>query len=648
MRAKEKACRAWVEICENCSNHDEFFAGVFSAIWENTMPYVQMCDEMCDKFSIATLCKDTVAIQELYNMANLSDYQKEQIKSMLKTNRELFLTLNPYILQEKYAFLKSYLYELSLDTIIQDQLLSLDDYELYILKKVVDLASSYGINACRLIATLINHVGRSSIPGRNNEKILEKFNSFFQLVKEYESIYSLDDAIVGNIGFIIKTGLFPKNIEELRNFTGKIKGMLSEDIATNSDIDDLKDDLLYALFGMDLSDAEIFVRDFDIEGISTEASLKEGIVELATIKMILECQDIDKLKEVATIFINDEDFKINLFNNSLLEENLLLLYAHEFNKCKPEFKESNLLTTIDGIPVYDSGDSFYSIVKTLGAFSEDGNGHINYYEEWNNDRYRSHVNAVSLIRNDNLAFAEQDGQYHIKLGFCHFDEMMFLGGGIKDINSTPDSRNMGVKIYSKLCFPSKFVDSTREWHNELDYERKNMDPQNPHFKKNPDFIILDQECEDISQLSLEEQRQFEEYRNNTIKAAKEFGNLPVLVINRERIAKNEIHCIRQMLDNYTDSRDIELLKRIIIKFNNNRNGCRGAQHKFIREKYFSNQYFQEILNEIDGILPDTQREFFYEFVRSEYEKMSQCLYDDTTVDLPIKPSAFSKRGDLNV
>ena len=40
MRTKEQACTAWREMCKNCSNHEEFFAGVCSAIWENTMPYI--------------------------------------------------------------------------------------------------------------------------------------------------------------------------------------------------------------------------------------------------------------------------------------------------------------------------------------------------------------------------------------------------------------------------------------------------------------------------------------------------------------------------------------------------------------------------------------------------------------------------------
>jgi len=648
MRKKDKAIKAWKEICNNCTNHEEYFAGLSSAIWENTMPYVELCDEMCDKFSIATLCKDTAAIQELYNTTILSDYQKQKIKSMLNNNNELLLTLNPYILQEKYEFLEPYINELALDAVIQDRLLSLEDYELYILEKIVKLSRSYGVNTHSLIGNIIDNLGRSSVPGRNNEKHLESISSLFELIKECENKYTLNDEIIGNIGFIIKTGIFPNSVEELKDFTSFIKEMLFKRINIDVKIDELKNDLLYALFGMDLSDSKFFVKDFDLEGLSSELELNEGVVELTTIKMILDCEDADKLKEIVKVIIDDPEFEINLFSNSLVKENILLLFAKEFNKCKPKFTESNYLTTLDGIKLYDSGNEFYSIVKTLGAFSDDGRGQENYYEEWNNDRYRSHVNAVSLIRNDNLAFAEQDGKMHIKLGFFDFEESMFLGGGNKDINSTPDSRKMTAEIYSLLSLPNKFINSTRQWHNELDYERKNADLQNIHFKKNPDFIILDQECEDISQLSLEEQKQFEEYKNNTIRAAKEFGNLPVLVINREKIAKNEISLIRGMLDEFKISHDMELLKNIIIKFNNNRNGCRGPQHKYIREKYFSNDFFQNLLDEIDSVLLEEQKEYFYEFVKDEHKKMARCNYDRTTKDIPILPSELSKRGGLNV
>ena len=91
----------------------------------------------------------------------------------------------------------------------------------------------------------------------------------------------------------------------------------------------------------------------------------------------------------------------------------------------------------------------------------------------------------------------------------------------------------------------------------------------------------------------EERKKYDELLSNSIKAAKDFGNIPILVINREKIAKNEINVIEEMLDDYNLTHDMELLRKIIIKFNNNRNGCRGPQHKYIRENYFSNEFFEK-------------------------------------------------------
>ena len=471
MRKKEQACQAWRDICKNCENEEEYFAGVFTAAWKKTLPFVEMCDEDCDKFSIATLSKDTEAIKYLYDSINLDDKIIEEIKKMLSVNNELLLTLNPFILQDKYSFLSPLYNELALDTIIQDKLLSLNDFELNILKRIVNLSHEYGINPNNLISSIINNIGRSSIPGRNNERFLDQFDNFFKIVQELDSEQILDDNIIENISYILQTGIFPTDKEELKNFNNSIKEMIFNHINGSDSVEEIKDDLFYALFGMGLSDAKTFVNAYDLDGISNELLMEPGIIELMSIRMIISEEDINKLKELSMSLLNDKDFSINLFNNCLLEENVLKVFAKEFNKCKPNFSEANLISTIDNIKLYDAGTNFYSIVKTLGAFSEDGIGLTNYYDEWNNDRYRSHINAVSLIRNDNLAFAEQDGKLHIKLGFYNFREKMFLGGGNKDINSTPDSRELGVKIYSKLSFPSKFINITREWHNELDYER---------------------------------------------------------------------------------------------------------------------------------------------------------------------------------
>lgn len=652
MRKKDEACKIWLEICHNCKNHEEMFAGCFSAVWEDTLKFIEKANNSADKFSLATLSKDTKAVQSLYDSISLNDYQKSLIKELLEKNEELLLTLNPYVLDSKYAFLNSVIDELVVDTIIQDKLLSLDDYELSVLKRITEYCIEYGVNPNNIISIIINNIGFSSIPGRNNEIWLDRFDSFFKLLKSYENTNGkIDKKMLGNVAVILKTGIcFPTTIDEIVSYNDVVKNILKEQV-DNKDIslEELKENIIWVLFAMDLSDANFFVKAFNMDGAPSEYYTSPGFIELLALKMLLETDDIEKLKSVANEFINNPEYEINLFNNNLMEENLLLLYAREFNKCKPRFNDNNLINTIDGIRFYDSGEDFYAIVKTLGAFSDDGKSSENYYEEWNNKRYRSHVNAVSLIRNDNLAFAEQDGNVHIKFGFLNFDEKRFLGGGIKDINSAPDSRAMGVKIYSKLYFPDEFVNHTREWHNELDYERKNSDTSSVEFKKNPDFIILDQEVEDITTMTPEEKKQYDELVSNSIKASKDFGNISILVINREKIAKNEINTIRTMLDNYNLTHNIELLRRIIIRFNNNRNGCRGPQHRYIRENYFSNEYFEKLLSEIDDNILDEHRQEFENLVLAENKKMAKCSYDDTTLDLPITANKDSqKRGGLNV
>ena len=441
----------------------------------------------------------------------------------------------------------------------------------------------------------------------------------------------------------------PTTLDELVNYNEDIKKLLIEQI-NNKDISfkKLKDNIIYILFAMDISDANLFVENFNIDEIPSEYYTSPGFIELLALKMLLETDDIEKLKSVGRELINNSTYEINLFNNNLLEENLLLLYAREFNKCHPKFTDDNLINTVDGIRFYDSGDNFYAIVKALGAFTDYGKNSENYYKEWNNSEYTNYINAVSLIRNDNLAFAEADGNDHIKLGFLNFDEKKFLGGGIKDINSARNIRGMGRTIESKLYFPNEFINHTRQWHNELNYERKNNEKVSAEFKKNPDFIILDQEVEDITQLTPEEKKKYDELVFNSIKAAKDFGNIPILVINRERIAKNEINNIRKMLDDYNSTHNIELLRKIIIKFSNNRNGCRGIQHKYIREHYFSNEYFEKLLAEIDDNILDEHRQEFENLVLTEHKKMKICSYDMTCLNLPVMANKNSqKRGESN-
>ena len=68
------------------------------------------------------------------------------------------------------------------------------------------------------------------------------------MVQELNNEQTLDDIIIGNIGYILKTGIFPTNKEELKDFNKSIKEMLYNHINESNSVEEIKDDLFYALF----------------------------------------------------------------------------------------------------------------------------------------------------------------------------------------------------------------------------------------------------------------------------------------------------------------------------------------------------------------------------------------------------------------
>jgi hypothetical protein len=642
MERKPELFKIWQDICDNCERREVTVSGVKLYSTRDALRFIERAEKMEDKFILATRSHDKVTIETLYDSIQLNDYQKEMISKLREHNEHLLLTLNPFVLNPKFEFLTPVIDELVVDCFAQEQLLSLNEYEISVLKRIVDYSVQYGINPREMIAKLLNNIGYDSTCSfeESADLWLNKIDDFFEMLHSYELTNGeFDEKVIGNIACALRSGFIPKVIGDVIDYNGAMKARLKELIeGKDISVEELKEHLIRHLFSMDMRDAQyVFAEHFSIDGVPEEYYMSPGVVELRALKMLLETDNIDKLKKIAREIINDPDFEITPFNNALLEENLLLIYAKEFNKCRPNFDDGNLICVKEGIKLYDSGNDFYAIVKVLGAFSEEGKKAENYYLEWNNKRYGNHVNSVSLIRNDNLAFAEIDGKPHIKLGFLNFGEKMFLGGGNQDLGANEESLRLQKSVYVfHLCFPEKLIDITRKWHNELAYERKNIGDSSGVFKKNPDFIILDLETQDISLLEPEEQKIYKELLADSLQAAKDFGNIPILVIDREKIAKNEIKVIWKMLDDYIVSCDFDLLKKIVVRFCNNRNGCRGPQHKYIRENYFSDAFFQNLLNDIYDVILAEHKQEFKNFVTDECKKLKGCSYDKekTTENIP--------------
>lgn len=629
MGTYEKEMKLWKEITKNCESTEEYFYGLFTGVWSGTYKYVSEADTIGSKFALAICAKDMETIERLYKETKLSDKEKSKLSRIKKRNADYKQTLNPGILADKYDFLDKYLDLIILDRPAQERLLSLNDKDLNLLKKLFYRLEEYDINPCNSLSKILSILGKRVISAWNRD------NKYTYLeFRENVNINELTDTDLDSLIFLLTIDYYfeIKYLDELRNINNELKKDLLSTIRSTDDITELKDDFLIVTYGFNYDDAKDLIKMFDFDYLE-EYSDNPAFITYSVIKEIVEEEDIEILRNVCLEFCGMYDYNFIPCRKEILIESLKNIFAKELNKCSIDFSKKKY-KEMEGIKIYDAGTEFIVKAKVIGAFSDEGKKESNAFEEWNQPRYSSHINALSLISNDNLAFA-QGAEESIILGFNHFDEKMFTTMYHSDNNSVVDSRGLDYNLfYNNVYFASiqKFINKTRNSHNEIDYDRQDYSENAPYFKKNPDYLIFVQELSDIEELPLELKEKQYSQLEKTIQVAKEFGNLPVLIIDREKCAKSETIKIKKLLELFTETKDYQYAKELIIKFGNNRNGTREG-HEIIRERYFSNTIFTEIMDIIVNHIKPEDITNLIELLEQETTSMSKNFYDKT-FDLP--------------
>ena len=201
---------------------------------------------------------------------------------------------------------------------------------------------------------------------------------------------------------------------------------------------------------------------------------------------------------------------------------------------------------------------------------------------------------------------------NVIFGFSSMEDTMLINCSNKDLGSSDFSKDLYVSIQERSRFmaPDELIDNTRGDYNELVYERRDLEKGAKNFKKNPDYIVFIEEYEDNNtwlekykdqpnrlkylQNQLNEQKQRWE---ETIKAAKDF-NIPIVKINREKCAKNEIEKIHATFNEFQNTLNPNLISDIITQYENNSVGL-CSPHEPLKSLYFSNKRMNFILNEIE-------------------------------------------------
>lgn len=643
MKTYEKEMQLWKEITKNCPSDDEVFYGTMSGVWKDTYKYVSQAETVAGKFALALCSKDEEAISRLHEETKLTDKEKAKLDRLKKHNAECLSTLNLAILNSKYDFLDKHIDLIALDHKAQERILSLNDKELLLLEKIYNRLLAYEIDPCTTLDKILSVLGKRIIPAWNRQ---EEYT--YQEFINNTNINELTDNELDTLIFLLSIDYYfeVKNIEELRNINNSLKQELLDTIRTTQDIDELKSDFLIVTYGFKLGDAKYLTRMFDFEGTDKYQN-DPSYITYSVIKQIVEEQDIEVLRNVCLEFCGMYDFNFIPCRKQILIENLKNIFAQELNSCDIDFQTKEEINEIEGIKLYNAGPEFIVKAKVIGAFSDEGRTKTNNFDDWNSPRYRAHINALSLVSNDNLAFAK-GAESSLIIGFNNFHPNMLTTMYHSDNNSVVESRSLGYNVFSNntyFAFPQNFINKTRNSHNEIDYERQDYQVNAPYFKKNPDYLIFVQEANNLEELPQDIRNTQQELLAKTIKASQEFGNLPVLIINREECAISETNKMNQLLETFTTTKDFSVAKELIIKFGNNRNGTREG-HEYIRNKYFSNKIFSDYMDIIVNHLnPDNIKDLI-DLLTSEEKAASNNFYDKT-FNLPYKLYIEELNAKLN-
>lgn len=188
------------------------------------------------------------------------------------------------------------------------------------------------------------------------------------------------------------------------------------------------------------------------------------------------------------------------------------------------------------------------IITSVAAYCR--NQPKNYKEDWNRSSMFSQHFCASYIRNDMMGHAPIP---HICYGFSEMSDDALMLSGSEDLSSSYYSSFVSKAFWrEKYYSPDRQINETKK-HNEMDFRRM----QNGENKQ-PDYIVVFQRDGKIDNLEKAQ------------KASKEFGDLPIVVIDVDECLEAEADKVDELLEQYEESYSPEIAEKIYYKVKNNR------------------------------------------------------------------------------
>ena len=502
-------------------------------------------DKVSDVLDKITLLEWTGHFDEAWKLIKELDFDEDKFWSLKKFNFELEKTIDIRVLNKKYSFLDKVLNVITADIDFQQKLISLDDRELNLFKKLMnDVPDKYFLSFAECF---LDNMGESPFKDSMvrydllNQSLPDNLSDAEReaLIFLYNSRVSFDVQSYEELGFL--------NLPEF----------WMEKLNQANDLDEIKEVLL-SRCGFDLKSACLLIKTYDIKDVNVPSSVLETY---NYILKVIESESVSELKELG---FEDKGFK----NYYLFDRRLKEAFLENINQSL-EF----------------NGDSFKLLVTVLGAYGKDRE--IDDYKDlWTRAKI-SPLMSCSLVSDDNLALAP------VKTVILGFKEMNrnLLNMKEQDLNSgvSENDLNQASKIPGNFQSSSSLIDETRSDYNELVFERYD------DFKVvMPDYVLWFRDNKKGYEMAL--------------KAASDF-DIPLIEIDPYKLGEKWSLEISQMVERLNDSNFESLALEIITKFLNNRNGLslhREVLDEFFSDERFEEivrdlyevcpDYLMEILN----------------------------------------------------
>jgi len=396
--------------------------------------------------------------------------------------------------------------------------------------------------------------------------------------------------------------------------------------------------VLELAYGIDINEAQNLVYKYgqDIEEIETTSPSEETLKKtLTALKLLVNYNmgEIDYIyQENKDIILNWDELQYS--NIATLEANSLNLYARLFDEsCR--WSETALESAdFNGknVPIAEITSDFKTFVRVEGSYSywEEPDNFADYLNNINPD---NNGNCKSYIGNNLFAMARPKGP---AFGYnrCPQNSLnLFASWDIisdsANCSFSPGSVKWDFENGIQFRSPDKLLDFVRHNHNEAVTNRWYFDEQSKTVKKEiPDFVLY-------TQSSLDQDITQDPRWEMSVKAAAQLG-IPIKIVNIEKVLQRESEKVDKLkqiflgqIENDTNLSQEEILKRLIVEFENNRVSTRFTVDK-VKSKYFTDDMREDLYSSIESRIEsfkDADPEQYFALLQSmktiltgEYEK----------------------------